>query len=56
MGNMSYVRFENTMNDLQDCQEHIEDGDLSESEEEYRYCLIELCKTITDEYGEDNSI
>ena len=49
MGNMSYVRFENTMNDLMDCHEHMDDK-LSDSEQEYRDCLIELCKTITDEY------
>ena len=49
MGNMGYVRFENTMNDLMDCHEHIEDRDLSASEEDYRTCLIELCKTIAEE-------
>ena len=53
---MGYCRFENTMNAMQDCQEHIKDDDLSESEKEYRYCLIELCKTIADEYGVDNSL
>ena len=56
MANMGYCRFENTMNAMQDCHEHIEDDDLSESEKEYRYCLIELCKTIADEYGVGNSL
>ena len=56
MGNMSYCRFENTMNDLQDCYNHMDDKDLSDSEKEYRYCLIELCKSIVDEYSEDNVI
>jgi len=55
MGNMGYCRFENTLNALEDCHEHIED-DISDKEKEYRYCLIELCKTIADEYGEDNSL
>ena len=52
MANMSYCRFENTMNALQDCYEHLDD-DISDSETEpdYRYCLIELCKKITEEYG-----
>ena len=53
MSNMSYCRFENTMNDLQDCYDHMDD-DISDSETEpdYRCCLIELCKTIAEEYGE----
>ena len=53
--NMGYCRFANTLNDLQDCHEHIED-DISDEEKEHRYCLIELCKTIVDEYGEDNNL
>ena len=48
MANMGYCRFENTMNALEDCHEHIDD-ELSDSEEEYKYCLIELCKTIAAE-------
>ena len=48
MGNMSYCRFENTMNALQDCYENM-DSKLSDSEEEYRECLILLCKTIAEE-------
>lgn len=55
MGNMGYCRFENTHNNLEDCHKHMDD-DLSDSEKEYRYCLIELCKTIADEYGENNDI
>ena len=49
MGNMGYVRFENTFQDLSDCFSHLED-ELSESEENYRMRLIKLCKTIVEEY------
>jgi hypothetical protein len=46
MGNMSYCRFRNTLNDLRECQEHIRDNDLSEEEEEARKDLIKLCEKI----------
>ncbi len=36
MGNMSYCRFENTLGDLQDCYDNIDDPDLSESEKRAR--------------------
>lgn len=51
MGNMSYCRFENTLSDLRDCYNNIDD-DLSGSEREYRQQLIELCTSISDEFGE----
>lgn len=41
--NMSYCRFHNTLIDLEDCIEHIEDTNLSEEEHEKRVQLIELC-------------
>ena len=47
MGNMSYCRFENTYNDLQDCFDNMH-NELSESEDEYRKMLIELCQEIVD--------
>jgi hypothetical protein len=40
MGNMSYVRFENTLEDLRDCYEHIDDAN-SESEVAARHKLIQ---------------
>jgi len=46
MGNMSYCRFENTLSDLKDCANHIEDDDLSETEQEARTRLLKLCKEI----------
>jgi len=50
MGNMSYVRFENTYRDLQDCFEHLWDNDvLSESEGGYRKLLVKLCQDMAEE-------
>ena len=46
MSNMSYCRFQNTLSDLKDCMEHIEDEGLSEEEEEARERLKELCADI----------
>jgi len=45
MANMSYCRFENTASDLLDCLEHIRD-DVSDSEENARQKLIDLCREI----------
>jgi len=49
MGNMGYVRFTNTLQDLRDCFEHLYDDDLSPEEERARQRLIKLCRTIADE-------
>ena len=55
MPNMSYCRFENTLNALQDCYDALQDGeaedhDLSETEERAKVRLIELCTIISEEY------
>jgi len=51
--NMSYCRFENTLNDLEDCVESLDNGkELSESEQACKERLIELCKDIAENYGE----
>ena len=62
MGNMSYVRFENTNRDLKDClealreydsiEEYIEDNKISDSEKEAIGNLIENCENIVDEFGD----
>lgn len=52
MANMSYCRFQNTYNDLKDCDQHLDD-DLSGIEKEYRDKLIKLCKRIADNFAED---
>jgi hypothetical protein len=53
MGNMSYCRFENTLGDLQDCYDHIDNEDLSKSEKNARRQLIALCKDIANDYDEE---
>jgi hypothetical protein len=49
MGNMSYCRFENTANDLDDCLRAIEDGeyeDLNSYEQSGLSSLMSLCQQI----------
>ena len=53
MSNMGYCRFQNTVNDLEDCQEHIFDDDLSKDEEKARRRLIQICKDIVSNVGND---
>ena len=54
MGNMSYVRFSNTLADLKDCYENMDDQDLSEAEAKARKKLIKLCQDIAGDYGNDD--
>jgi len=49
MSNMSYCRFENTLQNLEDCYEHMSDEYLSENEEKCRNRLILICKDIAEE-------
>ena len=54
MANMSYCRFQNTLTDLNDCRDVINDvEDLSDEEKRARKWLIETCKDIIAE-TEDN--
>lgn len=62
MANMSYCRFENTYGDLQDCYdaltnagsiEKFEDG-ANEYEKKYIRKLVELCRDIVADFGEDD--
>jgi hypothetical protein len=53
MSNMGYCRFENTLRDLQDCYENIEETDLSATESSARKNLIELCVDIALDFGGD---
>lgn len=52
--NMSYCRFENTLQDLRDCEEHLDEQvhNLSEDEQKAREKLVKLCKRIGEEYGD----
>ena len=56
MPNMSYCRFENTYNDLLDCYDELSNSidlnDINESEREYIPMLIELCRSIEQEFGD----
>jgi hypothetical protein len=52
MATMSYCLFQNTLADLQDCNERLWDEDLSEEEEAARNLLIELCQEIASAAGE----
>lgn len=61
MMNMSYCRFRNTLTDLQDCYNHLEDAGYEEDEmvegtEEWyaRKSLINLCIDIAIEFGHVN--
>lgn len=49
MSNMSYCRFQNTLQDLRDCFEHLQDDDLSYEERQAREKLIEYCFLIVEE-------
>lgn len=56
MSNMSYCRFQNTVQDLRDCYDNWDGDDggkLSEEEEKARARLLKLCKRIWDDYGDE---
>jgi len=55
MGNMSYCRFENTLGDLRDCREHLDDNaeDMNDREVVARQKLIKLCAEIANAMGEE---
>lgn len=48
MSNMSYCRFRNTLTDLRDCSEHLQDID-SKEEFKARQKLIDLCREIVND-------
>ena len=54
MSNMSYCRFENTLQDLRDCYDALCEGinksELSEYEQRALPELLELCKSIASEF------
>ena len=59
MSNMSYCRFENTLGDLKDCRDALEeegiDG-LSESELKAYKKLVEVCREIVEFEDEQDSL
>ena len=53
MANMSYCRFRNTLQDLRDCYYNMKD-EVSLEEFRSRKQVIELCKDIVEEYGDED--
>ena len=51
MSNMGYCRFRNTLLDLQDCYESMQDDLESTEEHQARKDLVTLCKDIVNEIG-----
>lgn len=52
MSNMGYCRFENTLRDLRDCYDHM-DEELSESEMRAKKKLITLCSEIALDFEDE---
>ena len=55
MPNMSYCRFQNTFQDLRDCSQHLWDSDeeIGYDEAKARRNLVELCRDIVEECGDE---
>lgn len=53
MANMGYCRFRNTLPDLQDCLDHLDDEDLDKAEAYARGKLIEVCRVIVERATEE---
>ena len=53
MSNMSYCRFENTMDDLRDCLNHIHRKAENDYDENARIQMIGLFKEIMEDYDGD---
>lgn len=51
MPNMSYCRFQNTLDDLRECYRHVWDDEISADEERARAELIKLCRMIAKRDG-----
>lgn len=50
MANMGYCRFQNTLLDLFDCEDHLNDHDLNDDEKYARANLIEVCRRIVRDF------
>ncbi len=53
MSNMSHCRFYNTLSDLRDCYEHMDEELMAVAEHESRLRLIRLCVKIASDYGDE---
>ena len=57
MANMSYCRFQNTLQDMRDCYEALQSGEtLSRDEQSAVEMLVEICDRISGEFGMDHSV
>lgn len=54
MSNMSYCRWHNTLQDLEDCAEHIEDELSSDTEISARKRLIKLAFSIASDFMDED--
>jgi hypothetical protein len=57
MTNMSYCRFQNTVGDLEDCQDALDNGalfdeDMSDEEQRAARRLVRMCGEIHREHGD----
>ena len=50
MANMSYCRFENTLRDLRDCYNNMDNDNLSKSEFYARKQMIAVCANIINQH------
>lgn len=56
MANMSHCRFHNTLQDLQECMEALNNGEydtLSPNEKKNADRMIKICNQIAEDYCED---
>ena len=54
MSTMGYCRFQNTLGDLRDCYDHIDDTEeMSDEEKKARLKLIAVCKEIADDHEDE---
>lgn len=53
MANMSYCRFQNTVGDLRDCADSMDDLELSYEEARARYRLIKICVEIASDWAHE---
>jgi hypothetical protein len=51
MSNMSYCRFENTLNDLRTCEAHLTEQVGNRYEQDARRDLIKLCVQVLEDVG-----
>ena len=53
MWDMSYRGFKKTLKSLEDCIDHMDDGDLSYIEHTARLDLIRACSEVAEYYGDE---